>query len=120
MSGELSMLARLYEAYNRQDAEGLLDLMSDDVDWPDGRRRLHGKAALSRYWEQQWRATRTHDEPVEVALIGSDRATVRVDQVVRDHAGVVTSSGTFCHSYQFDGGRVTRLDIERVGTRTSL
>ena len=37
------LLLQAYAAYNAQDVEGLLALVSDDVDWPDGTGRLHGK-----------------------------------------------------------------------------
>jgi len=45
-----------YAAYNRQDREALLALVSEDVDWPDGSARLHGKAELRAYWTRQWAA----------------------------------------------------------------
>ena len=67
-TGTLTIKERLlaaYAAYNRQDSEALLALVSEDADWPDGRARLHGKAELRAYWTRQWEVTRTHDEPVE-------------------------------------------------------
>jgi len=47
-------LLAAYAAYNRQDGAALLALVSEDVDWPDGSARLHGKAELRAYWTRQW------------------------------------------------------------------
>jgi ketosteroid isomerase-like protein len=37
------LLLQAYAAYNSQDLEALVALVSDDVDWPDDGGRLHGK-----------------------------------------------------------------------------
>src|SRR5271165_4224262 len=74
-------LLAAYEAYNRQDSDTLRALVSEDVDWPDGSARLHGKAELRAYWTRQWAMTRTH-EPVEITDLSPDRSVVRVRQVV--------------------------------------
>ncbi|WP_052682116.1 nuclear transport factor 2 family protein [Saccharothrix sp. ST-888] len=59
---ELLLLARA--AYNSQDADVLLELVSDDVEWPnDSTGRLHGKAEVRARWTEQWSRTRPHDEP---------------------------------------------------------
>ena len=61
------LLKCAYAAYNTQDLEGLLAVVSEDADWPGGPstfRRLRGHAAVRAYWTEQWSQTRTHDEPV--------------------------------------------------------
>jgi SnoaL-like protein len=40
---------RLYAAFNRRDAERLLTLVTDHVDWPDGPARMHGEDAARGY-----------------------------------------------------------------------
>lgn len=57
------LVADACAAFNRRDVEALLDLASDNVDWPDGDDRLMGKAAVKQYWLHQWTKTGTHDEP---------------------------------------------------------
>ena len=106
------LLTRAYAAYNAQDVEGLLAKVSDDVDWPDGERRLHGKEQLRSYWAEQWTRTRTHDEPVGFAELDDGRIAVDVSQVVRSPEGTVVSRGRVVHKHRLDGGLIARLDIE--------
>ena len=76
---------QLYAAFNSQDAERLLALVTDDVNWPDGTARLHGKNAVRAYWARQWIPAHTHDE---------------------------LSTARFVHIFQLRGGLVSRMDIE--------
>ena len=108
-----ALLRRAYAAYNQQDADGLVQLVSEDVDWPDGGGgRLHGRAAVRAYWLDQWTRTRTHDEPLEVADTPDGRVAVRIEQVVRALDGSVISTGRFVHLLQIEGELIARLDIE--------
>ena len=43
MTTTAELVRRMYAAYNRRDADGLLALLTDDVDWPDGDARMRGK-----------------------------------------------------------------------------
>jgi len=43
------ILLKAYAAYNHQDSEALLALVSENVDWPNGSARLRGKDALRSY-----------------------------------------------------------------------
>ncbi len=107
------VLRRAYAAYNEQDADALVKLVSEDVDWPDGGvGRLHGRAAVRAYWLDQWTRTRTHDEPLELAETPDGRIAVRVDQIVRAVDGSVISTGQFVHLLQIEGELIARLDIE--------
>ena len=48
------LLLQAYAAYNSQDVEALVALISDDVDWPDDdASRLHGKDEVRAYWTEQ-------------------------------------------------------------------
>ena len=59
------LLLRSYAAYNSQDIEALVALVSDDVNWPDADAgRLHDKDEYGPYWTELRARTRTHDEPV--------------------------------------------------------
>ncbi len=114
-----ALLLRAYGAYNTQDVDELLTLVSDDIDWPDGEGgRLHGKEALRAYWTEQWTRTRTHDEPVALADLDDGRIAVHIDQAVRSLEGSLLSTGRFVHLHRVEGGRVTRLDIERDEDRS--
>lgn len=86
-------IEQAYAAYNRQDTDALLACVSENVDWPDGQARLHGKQDLRIYWTRQWTETRTHDEVLEIATPMPNRAIVRIGQVVRALTGAVVSAG---------------------------
>ena len=42
-AGHRGLLLQASRPYNPQDVDALLARISDDVDWPDGAGRLHGK-----------------------------------------------------------------------------
>ena len=107
------LLLRAYAAYNSQDIEGLLALVSDDVDWSDGEAgRLHGKAEVGAYWAKQWAGTRTHDEPTGFRQLSDGRTAVLISQVVRSVAGTTISQGRFLHRHRIHDGRITVMDID--------
>src|SRR3712207_9494856 len=93
------LLARAFAAYNRRDVDGLLALLTDDVDWPDGDARLVGKAAVRRYWLHQFTRTRTHDEPVRFEDLAPGRTVVHLDQTVADRHGRVLSRGALRYTF---------------------
>ena len=97
-------LLAAYAAYNRQDGAALLALVSEDVDWPDGSARLHGKAELRAYWTRQWAMTRTHDEPVEITDLSPDR---RVSASVKWSARLTAP--------RFQKARLTICTASKVG-----
>ena len=108
-----SVLLRAYAAYNAQDIEGLLILVSDDVDWPNGEAgRLRGKDEVRAYWSEQWIRTRTHDTPVGLTQQADGRTAVQIDQVVRTLDGQMISEGRLVHLHRLVDGRIARLDIE--------
>jgi ketosteroid isomerase-like protein len=49
LAARRDLLLQAYAAYNNQDVDVLLQLASDDVDWPDDSAgRLHGKRSGTR------------------------------------------------------------------------
>ena len=106
------LLLQAYAAYNRQDLEALVALVSDNVNWPDDGDRLHGKDEVRAYWTEQWARTRTHDEPVTFSQRNDGRIAVHISQVVRSPNGSVISRGHFLHLHRLEGGRIARMDIE--------
>ncbi len=106
------LLREAYAAFNTQDVDRLLALLSDDVDWPEGSNRLHGKAAVRAYWLDQWSRIRsTHDEPEEFTQLSEQRTAVRIAQVVRALDGSIVSRETFTHVHQIKDAHIARLDI---------
>jgi ketosteroid isomerase-like protein len=107
-----ALLQDAYAAYNKQDADALLEVLADDVDWPDAGGRLHGKQAVRAYWLEQWTRTRTQDEPLGYAGRPDGRVVVRIRQIVRSLDGRPISAGHFDHIHLIANGRIRRLDIE--------
>ena len=112
MTATADLVRRLYDAYNGRDADGLLALLTDDVDWPDGPVRLHGKEAVRDYWTRQWRRVHTHDEPGEPVELDDGRVAVRISQVVTTPDGSPVSTGQFRHFFRIQDGKAARLDIQ--------
>ena len=110
------LLLQAYAAYNAQDVEGLLALVSDDVDWPDGTGRLHGKQEVRAYRTSSWARTRTHDEPVGFTEMDDGRTAVHISQIVRSLEGSVISRGHFQHTHRIEGDLISRMD-DRDGPR---
>jgi ketosteroid isomerase-like protein len=107
------LLLRAYAAYNSQDIEALVALVSDDVNWPDDDAgRLHGKDEVRAYWTELWARTRTHDEPVAFSERNDGRTAVQISQVVRSPNGSAISKGQFLHLHRLEGDRIARMDIE--------
>jgi len=100
-----------YAAFNRRDVKALLDLVSEDMDWPDGDDRLVGKAAVKQYWLRQWTTTRTHGEPLRFTAVSPQELVVDISQTVQDLDGRALSRGLFQHSLYVAGGLIKRLDI---------
>ncbi|HEX7462806.1 MAG TPA: nuclear transport factor 2 family protein [Dermatophilaceae bacterium] len=114
MSAEEELLSGAYLAYNRQDLDGLLALVSEDVDWPDGSSRLRGRAAVRAYWSDQWTRTRSHDQPVAFTRRPDGSVAVPISQVIRSLDGSVISTGSFCHVHRIEGSHIARMDIEEA------
>jgi len=108
------LIARLYDAYNDRDLESLTALVGEDVDWPDGDERLHGRAAVRNYWSRQWARLHTQDKVAGVTDLAPDRAAVRIRQVVRDLDGAIVYTGAFEHAYAFRDGLVERMDLRKL------
>ncbi|KAM3096779.1 nuclear transport factor 2 family protein [Phormidesmis sp. 146-35] len=103
-----------YAAFNRQDANELLTLLSDDVDWPGDDVRLHGKDAVRAYWLKKWAKNHPHDEPVAIRDLSEERSAVRIDQVVYALDGSVISRGIFEMTFQIKDKLIVRMDLKRL------
>ena len=114
------VLRRAYNAYNSQDSDTLLTLVSEDVDWPNGRARIHGKSELRAYWVEQWTRIRTHDELVSIKETEPDQYIVRISQMVRSLDGSIVSRGEFDHIHEIRNGSIVRMDIREVSSKSEF
>lgn len=113
MKTDTEIVLDAYEAYNAGDVDRLLGHLSEDVDWPDGAKRLHGREAVRTYWLNQWTRTRTHDTPTDVTVQPDGRINVRLDQVVQGIDGRELSRGSFEYLFELRDGLIVRLDITK-------
>ncbi len=112
-AGRQVLLLRAYLAYNAQDLDRLLALVSEDVDWPDGvGGRILGRQALAAYWTEQWERVRAHDHPVAFHQRDDGRVAVHVRQVVWSLDGSERSRGEFVHVHRVGDAHIDGMDIE--------
>ena len=85
----LAYFQGLYAAFNRRDVDGVLAMMSDEVDWPNAWKggRLVGRDAVRDYWTAQWQEIDPHVDPVWMTERADGRLAVTVRQVVRTADG---------------------------------
>ena len=110
-NGEL--IASAYAAFNRRDIAAFLDLVTEDVDWPNAMEgtRVRGKAAVRDYWSHQWEVADPRVEPLGITETPDGATVVRVDQVVKTLDGAVISEGELDHVYRIEGGLIARMDV---------
>ena len=107
----------LYKAFNRRDVDGVVVMMSDEVDWPNAWKggRLVGRDAVRDYWAAQWQEIDPQVEPLAVTERADGRLAVTVRQVVRSADGQLLSDAEVAHVYRLDDGLIRRMDVEEPG-----
>lgn len=105
---------QLYEAFNRRDADGVLAMMSADVDWPNAWKggRLVGREAVRDYWTAQWAEIDPHVEPISVTERPDGSIAVTVRQIVRSRDAQLLSDDQVLHVYRMAAGLIVRMDVE--------
>jgi ketosteroid isomerase-like protein len=114
MANEIEYFQRLYDAFNRRDADRVLEMMSDDVDWPNAWKggRLVGREAVRDYWTSQWSEIDPRVDPLSVTERADGTLAVTVRQIVHSRDGNLLSDGEVVHVYQLAGGTIQRMDVE--------
>jgi ketosteroid isomerase-like protein len=104
----------LYEAFNRRDIDGVLAMMSEQVDWPNAWKggRLVGREAVRDYWTAQWTDIDPRVEPISVSERADGSVAVSVKQVVRSSDGELLGEGEVVHVYRIRAGLIDRMDVE--------
>jgi ketosteroid isomerase-like protein len=107
------LLARLYEAFNRQDFDDVIGQLTDDVAWPNMIERtvLRGHDQVRAYWEDQLTWSTPNVVPVGFIEQG-DEIVVMVDQRIERDGQVARS--TVAHRYRFKGDLVAAMTVESV------
>ena len=108
-------LLSAYEAFNARDIQAALELMTPDVQWPNGMEGgyVHGREAVREYWIRQWQQINPHVEPVSFDDAPDGRTIVGVSQVVKDMDGNVVLNTTVQHVYTITGGGlISHMEIK--------
>ena len=116
MGSDRELLELAYRLFNVRDIDGVLQLMSPDVDWPNAMEgcRVHGRQGVREYWKRQWALVDPHVQPIGFETDAEGRTVVEVHQVVRDLAGLELLNQRIEHIYSIEGGLIRRMDIGAV------
>lgn len=114
MPSNSELLRNAYDLFNRRQIDGVLALMSPDVDWPNALEggRVHGHDGVRDYWTRQWSIVDPHVDPVRIEEAANHATVVHVHQVVRDLDGKLLLDQMVRHVYQFEDGLIARMDIQ--------
>jgi hypothetical protein len=107
------VLRRAYSAYNQRDVESALELMSEDVTWPDvgDGGFVHGHDEVREHWRQQFSEVDPRIEPLGLRALDDGRVGVDVRQVVRSPDGELISDDRLLHAYTLREGLIERMEI---------
>jgi ketosteroid isomerase-like protein len=121
MDGDVELLKRLYDCFNARDMDGVLTVLTDDVDWANGMDGgyVHGREALREYWTRQWSMVNPQVEPVGFHRTADGAIVAEVRQSVRDLEGKPLQGQTHGlrdktvgHIFRLREGKVARFDIQ--------
>jgi ketosteroid isomerase-like protein len=124
MNDHVETLRRMYDRFNAQDMEGVLNAMTDDVVWANGMDggHVHGREAVREYWTRQWSMVTGRVEPLRFSAAPDGAVTAEVLQSVRDLQGRPLqgqthglTDKTVGHVFRFRDGKVARFDIQDAG-----
>ncbi|MEX6685874.1 nuclear transport factor 2 family protein [Danxiaibacter flavus] len=110
------ILEQAYDAFNNRDADAVLQLMAENVHWPNGWEGgyVEGKDAVKAYWLRQWKAINPTVKPTSYKETGPNLVEVHVHQVVKDLDGNLLSDGFVKHVYQFENGLISKMEISNT------
>lgn len=118
MANTQTLIAQAYSAFNQRNIDGVLALMSENINWPRASEsgRAVGKEEVRAYWTRQWQEFDPHVEPIEVIDREGGKTEVRVHQLVKSLGGEVLLDHEVWHVYTIADGRIERMDIGRMDT----
>jgi ketosteroid isomerase-like protein len=119
MADAREVVAAAYRFFNARDLESVLELMSEDVDWPNGMEggRVHGHAGVRDYWTRQWSMIDPHVEPVAFETKQDGRIVVTVHQVVRELGGKLLLDQQVEHVYMVEDGLIQSMEIRELAAK---
>ncbi|MGH9097987.1 MAG: nuclear transport factor 2 family protein [Acidimicrobiales bacterium] len=110
---KVARLEGAYRLFNLRRIDDLLDMMIDDVRWPDVAHGtvLEGKAAIRQYWEAQFGAAAPQVFPTGFLGVDDDLVAV-VEQRIYDLVGnLLMEPAVVYHRYSFDRRLISRMTV---------
>ncbi|HUA93370.1 MAG TPA: nuclear transport factor 2 family protein [Terracidiphilus sp.] len=114
MADTRTLIEHAYSAFNQRDIDGVLALMTPDVNWPkasEGGGRAVGKEEIRAYWTRQWAEFDPHVEPIEITETDGGKVQVRVHQIVKSLQGDVLSDSEVLHVFTMKAGLIAAMYI---------
>ncbi len=116
MDARKALLIDAYRRFNGRDIDGLLSMMTHDVEWPDvpNQKTLTSKDEIREYWLGQLAITDPQVVPTDFEPgAEEDEIVAVVEQEVRGLAGeVLVERREVRHRYVFRDGLVRRMVVE--------
>lgn len=108
-----AFLVSAYDVFNRRDIDAALEMMTLDVEWPNGMEGgfVHGREEVRAYWTRQWELIDPHVEPEQIGAESDGRYAVDVSQTIRNRLGQVLNERSVVHVWSFRGGLAARMEI---------
>ena len=103
----------MYEAFNNRDADKALQMMTPDVQWPNGWEGgyVQGREGVRAYWTRQWKEIDPSVHPLTVTQEPDGRIKILVQQQVKDKEGKLLFEGQVTHIYTIESGLITHMEI---------
>jgi ketosteroid isomerase-like protein len=113
VASEITLLRRVYQAFNRREVETALSAMHADVDWPNALEgtRLHSHDAIREYWRRQFESLDPTVEPQGFTTEADGRIAAHIHQVVRDKSGKLLVDRMIDHVYAIRDGLIASMEI---------
>lgn len=117
----VQLIKSLYGCFNSRDIDGVLTVLTDDVDWANGMDggHVHGHDRLRDYWTRQWALVSPQVVPIAFQQRQEGTIAVEVIQTIFDLNGQPLSGQTHglkdktvMHIFQMDSDKIKRFDIE--------
>lgn len=111
---QIELIRKAYTAFNAREADAVLELMLENVRWPNGWEggHLQGKPNVKEYWLRQWGEIDPRVDPIGFKTDADGRLHVDVHQTVYDRAGALLADSTLQHVYRFEGGLIAGMEIQ--------
>jgi len=109
----VSLVRSAYEMFNRQDVEGVLALLAEDVEWPDvvHGSTLHGKDAVRRYWQNQLAIGTPRVLLGDVVEIGDAIVATTYQEVYERNGRPLAPPRAVVNRFSFRGGLIVRMEL---------